>query len=63
MSRELKSGCEYCRKGKLLEDDYFVLRIQATQQGYELRLFHEDFEAPIEHFPIQYCPECGRKLT
>lgn len=62
MTRELKSGCEYCRRGKLLEDDYFVLRIQATKQGYELMLFHEDFEQPIEMFPIRYCPMCGREL-
>lgn len=62
MPRELKSGCEYCRSGKLLTDNYFSLRIQATQQGYELRLFHEDFEAPMERFPIQYCPKCGRRL-
>ena len=62
MPRELKSVCEYCRRGKLLEDDYFVLRIQATKQGYELMLFHEDFEQPIEMFPIRYCPMCGREL-
>ena len=62
MSRELKCGCKYCRMGKPLEDDYFVLRIQATQQGYELRLFHEDFDSPLERFPIRYCPMCGRKL-
>lgn len=58
----MKSVCKYCSMGKPLEDDYFVLRIQATQQGYELMLFHEDFEAPIERFPIRYCPMCGRKL-
>lgn len=62
MTIELKSGCEYCRNGKLLTDDYFSLRVQCVHKGYELWLFHEDFEAPIERFPIQFCPECGRKL-
>lgn len=63
MSRELKSGCEHCRNGKLLVDNFFSLSVRCVQGGYEIWLFHEDFEAPIERFPIQYCPECGRKLT
>lgn len=62
MTGKIKTGCEYCRSGKLLTDNYFSLRIQATKQGYELMLFHEDFEAPMERFPIQYCPKCGRRL-
>ena len=62
MARALKTGCEHCRSGKLLTDNYFSLRVQCIPQGYELWLFHEDFEAPIERFPIQFCPKCGRRL-
>lgn len=55
--------CEYCKP----YDEKFIDGVNGyacvTKNG-ELIVFHNtDFEVRAVHLKINYCPQCGRKLT